>query len=96
MDEGWRIQKRFGHKVAVPPLEKYAEVVYDPTDCLIVGRRFYSGAVIDTLVLGGWCCGTRFRSGEAVYEVDAEGVLVRIATVPAVQSPVPESTPPRP
>lgn len=68
MDEGWRTQNRFGREIEVPPMGEWATLINDPSDCYVVGRAFYSGAVIDTLVLGGWPDGVRFETGGRVFE----------------------------
>ena len=81
MDD-WREQVRFGKKVQVPPMDEWAVLVHDPLDCYQIGLRFYSGAVIDTLVLNCWADGTRFKTGDTLYEVkrvdDCNSVLVAI------------------
>jgi hypothetical protein len=79
---GWREQVRFGKKVQVPPMEEWAVLVHDPLDCYQIGLRFYSGAVIDTLALNCWAHGTRFQSGDLLYEVisvdESNSVLVEV------------------
>lgn len=66
---GWRKQVRFGRIVSVPPMDERAVLLNDPLDCYLPGMWLYSGAVIDSLVLGSWPVGTRFKSGNRIYEV---------------------------
>lgn len=83
---GWRVQVRFGRKVSVPPMDEYAVLIHDPLDCYQIGLRLYSGAIIDSLVLGSWPVGTQFRTGQTVYEVAfGERGFCLIDKTPAVQ-----------
>ena len=65
----WHRQTRFGRVVNVPPMLDTAVLIHDPLDCYLTGRSFLSGAVIDSMVLGAWPEGTRFKTGPYIYEV---------------------------